>query len=87
MGKYRIEIKKSAAKEIKHLPSQDIRKILVTIEALSENPRPQGCIKLSGDEKYRVRCGMYRIVYAILDNVLLVTVVRVGHRKNVYQKR
>jgi len=87
MGKYRIEIKRSAAKEIKHLPPLDLKKILAKIESFSENPRPADCVKLSAEEKYRVRCGDYRILYAIEDDVLVVTVVRVGHRKDVYRKR
>lgn len=85
MGKYRIEIKKSAAKEIKKLPSPDLKKILAAIASLSENPRPHGCVKLSGDEKYRIRSGDYRILYSIEDDALIVCVVKVGHRREVYR--
>ena len=85
MGKYSVEIKKSAAKEIHKLPSKEIKKVLAKIELLSENPRPQDCVKLSGEEKYRIRCGDYRILYTIEDNVLIVYVVKVGHRKDVYK--
>ena len=84
MEKYNIEIKKSAAKEIDRLPSRDIRTILEKIRTLGDNPRPQGCEKLSGQEKYRVRCGDYRILYMIDDDILIVCVVKVGHRKDVY---
>jgi mRNA interferase RelE/StbE len=87
MGKYRIEIKRSAVKEIKKLPSKDIPKILAQIESLSENPRPGDSIKLSQEEKYRVRCGQYRILYAVEDQVLIVYIVRVGHREDVYRTR
>ena len=81
MGKYRIEIKRSAAKEIKALPSTGTKKILAQIASLSENPRPPQSLKLSGEEKYRIRCGNYRILYTIEDKVLTVYVVKVGHRR------
>ena len=85
MGKYRVEIKKSAVKEIEHLPRKDMKVVLYKIEALSENPRPCDCKKLSSQEKYRIRCGNYRILYSIEDDILTVFVVKVGHRKDVYR--
>ncbi|MCH7721891.1 MAG: type II toxin-antitoxin system RelE/ParE family toxin [Bacteroidetes bacterium] len=85
MVKYKIEIKKSAVKEIKKLPANDIKKILEKISSLVENPRPAGCLKLSGEEKYRIRFGVYRVLYEIQDNLLLVIVVKVAHRKDVYR--
>ena len=85
MGKYRVEIKKSAAKEIGRLPRKDITAVLERITALSDDPRPADCKKLSADEKYRIRCGDYRILYLIEDEVLIVFVVKVGHRKDVYR--
>ncbi|HBR14973.1 MAG TPA: type II toxin-antitoxin system mRNA interferase toxin, RelE/StbE family [Candidatus Omnitrophica bacterium] len=85
MEKYKVEIKKSAVKEIKALPSQVIRKILAQIASLSDNPRPSQSLKMSGEEKYRMRCGDYRILYTIEDNVLTVYVVKVGHRREVYR--
>ena len=85
MGKYKIDIKKSAVKEIEHLPGRDIRNVLNKISSLAQNPRPHDSKKLSGQEKYRVRCGDYRILYSIEDNVLVVYVVKVGHRKDVYR--
>ena len=86
MERYRVEIKKSAVKEIEHLPRKDMRAVLDKIESLSENPRPHDCKKLSSQEKYRVRCGNYcRILYSIEDGVLIVFVVKVGHRKEVYR--
>ena len=84
MAKYKIEIKKSAAKEIKKLPRQDLKKILSKISSLADNPRPDGCVKLSADEKYRIRVGVYRVLYKIQDMLLIVTVVKVAHRKDVY---
>ena len=58
---------------------------MAKIQSLADDPRPPGCQKLSGAEKYRVRQGNYRIVYSIEDDRLLVLVVRLGHRKNVYR--
>ncbi len=85
MGKYKIEIKKSAVKEIKKLPGKDIKKILEKISSLADDPRPQNCIKLSADKKYRIRIGAYRILYEIKDKLLVVIVVKVAHRKDVYR--
>lgn len=85
MGKYKIEIKKSAVKEIESLPRKDIRVVLSKIQALGDDPHPHDCKKLSSQEKYRVRCGDYRILYSIEDKVLVVYVVKVAHRKDVYR--
>jgi mRNA interferase RelE/StbE len=85
VAKYKLLIKPSAAKEIEAIPSKkDRQRIVERILKLADNPRPNGCEKLSGQDKYRVRQGRYRIVYAIEDDDLLVYVVKVGHRKNVY---
>ena len=84
MGDYSIEIKRSAVKEISKLPVNVLKRIIAKIEALSEDPRPPGCQKLSGDEKYRIRAGNYRILYMIEEGRLVVFVVRVRHRKDVY---
>lgn len=85
MEKYKIEIKKSAVKEIDRLPQRDIKSILDKIASLADDPRPHDCKKLSNQEKYRVRCGDYRILYMIEDDVLIVYVVKVGHRRDVYR--
>ena len=85
MASCSVEIKRSAAKEIEALPPKDRRRVVTKIEGLSRNPRPPGCEKLSGQEKYRLRRGDYRILYEIIDQRLLVTVVRVGNRRDVYR--
>ncbi|MBI4589140.1 MAG: type II toxin-antitoxin system RelE/ParE family toxin [Candidatus Rokubacteria bacterium] len=87
MGRYRVFIKTSAAKEIEAVDQKkDRQRIVAKIQSLTENPRPPGCEKLSGHEdKYRVREGPYRIVYSIEDKKLEVRVVKVGHRKEVYR--
>ena len=79
MAKYRIEIKISAVKEISKLPIKELKKILKEIKLLADNPRPFGAIKLSGDEKYRLRVGNYRILYQIYDEILIIIIVKVGH--------
>ena len=85
MASYKIELKKSAAKELERLPSAVLKRIVEKIESLGKNPRPPGCKKLSGEEKYRVRVGSYRILYEIADEVLIIYVVKVSHRKEVYR--
>jgi mRNA interferase RelE/StbE len=85
MASYKIEIKKSAAKEIENLPSVILKRVISHIQELSNGPKPAGCKKLSGDEKYRVRVGDYRILYEIEDAIVTVYVVKVAHRKEVYR--
>ena len=85
MEKYKIEFKKSAAKELYSIPKKDLQKILSKIRKLSENPRPDGCIKLTGREQYRIRHGNYRILYSIEEDRLIVYIVKVAHRRDVYK--
>ncbi len=86
MASYRIVIKASAAKEIERLPTKKLRRAIVArIRALADEPRPPGCVKLSGADKYRLRLGTYRILYKIVNDRLVVTVVRVAHRKSAYR--
>ncbi|MFZ2891422.1 type II toxin-antitoxin system RelE family toxin [Sulfuricurvum sp.] len=79
MASYKIEIKKSAAKEIENLPSVVLKRVVSHIQELGSNPRLIGCKKLSGDEKYRIRVGDYRILYEIEDEIVSVYVVKVAH--------
>jgi mRNA interferase RelE/StbE len=85
MGRYKVEILRSAIKEIKKLSPKDRKMVLGRIGGLSDDPRPFGSKKLSAKERYRLRCGFYRILYAIKDDVLVVFIVKVGHRKEVYR--
>ena len=86
MEKYKVSIKRSAVKEIEAIPQKKERqRIIRRIGQLASNPRPPGSRKLSGHDKYRIRQGAYRIVYSIEDKELIVVVVKVGHRKNVYR--
>ena len=85
MAVYKLFFKKSVQKDFDLIPRKDLRKILRRIESLSEDPRPKGCEKLTGLERYRLRRGRYRIVYSIQDDELTVWVVKVGHRKDIYR--
>ena len=84
MEKYRITFKASVAKALRSIPNNDVKRILQRVDKLTDNPRAAGCIKLSGEEKYRVRQGIYRIVYEIRDETLVINVVKIGHRSSVY---
>lgn len=85
MGKYRLVFKKSVSRDLHAIPKKDVARILKRIKALSEEPRGTGCEKLSGQERYRVRQGIYRIIYEIEDDQLIIVVVKVGHRGEVYR--
>lgn len=87
MAKYRVLIKPSAAKEIEKIArKRDRQRVVAKIESLADEPRPAGVRKLSGRERYRLRQGEYRIVYSVEDDVLIVYVVKVGHRRDVYRE-
>ncbi len=87
MERYRVFIKTSALKEIEAIdPKADRQRIVRRIRGLAADPRPPGCDKLSGRDRYRLRQGKYRIVYSIEDENLVVYVVKVGHRKDVYRR-
>ena len=85
MGSYRLEVKRSASKEIAALPKADCQRVVAKIQLLASEPRPHGCEKLSGAEKYRIRQGNYLILYEIDDSSRLVIIVKVGNRKEVYR--
>ncbi len=85
MENYRLLLKQSAAKELDGLPRQDLLRVIERIRALSNNPRPLGCEKLSGQERYRVRQGDYRVLYEVDDGGRVVTLVTLGHRRDVYR--
>ena len=86
MAAYKIYFRESVEKDFSAIPKKDLEKILHRIEALAENPRPPGCEKLTGRERYRVRQGRCRIAYSIQDEVLTVWIAKVGHRKDVYNR-
>lgn len=82
---YRIEITRKAQRELGKFPRKEQERIKVAIDSLAQNPRPRGTVKMEGEERsYRIRVGVYRVVYDIYDDVLIVEVIRVGHRQGVY---
>jgi mRNA interferase RelE/StbE len=85
MASYELKFKKSVARDLRPFPKQDVKRIMQRIRSLADDPRPAGCEKLSGQERYRVRQGAYRIIYEIEDARLTVLVVKVGHRREVYR--
>ena len=85
MAVYSIFFKDSVRKDLDSIAINDLKRIIERIGNLAEDPRPVGCEKLSGQEKYRVRQGNYRIIYSIQDTELTVWVVKVGHRREVYR--
>lgn len=85
---YRIEVAPAAVRQLRKLDRVAQRRVQAAIELLASEPRPKGAKKLvGGDGEWRVRTGDYRIVYEIHDNVLLVLVVAVGHRRDIYERR
>ncbi len=86
MANYSLAFKKSVAKDLRNIPRKDVKRILKCIERLREDPRAEGCIKLSGQERYRVRIGVYRIIYEIQDSRLIILIVKVAHRSIVYKQ-
>ena len=85
MAVYKIYFRESVEKELSSIPKKSLAKILRRIKALGDNPRPSGCEKLTGQERYRLRQGQYRIVYSIQDKALTIWIVKIGHRKEVYR--
>jgi mRNA interferase RelE/StbE len=86
MASYKIEVAKKVRKNFQNIPKNDALRILQAIEHLAEDPRPAGAKKLKGEELYRIRIGVYRVIYEILEDTLIITVVKVGHRKDIYKK-
>ncbi len=85
MASYKIVVKKSVAKDLKNIPKKDVERILSSIQKLADDPFPPQAKKLSGQERFRIRQGNYRILYTIEDNQLIVCVVKVGNRRDVYR--
>ena len=85
MARYELRVKPSVARDLRGVPRADIDRILARIAALRDDPRPPGSEKLASQERYRVRQGQYRILYTVADDVLVVEVINVGHRRDVYR--
>ena len=87
MASYNVLIKPSAAKELDAVPRKDRQRLAKRIQAFASNPRPRGCEKLSGQDRYRVRQGSDRVIYEVQDQKLAVLVVKIGHRSDVLPLR
>ena len=85
MAVYKLFIEKAVYKQLKNIPERDYQKIMASIAALANNPRPSGCKKLKGRPGYRIREGNYRVIYEINDKILTVTVIEAGNRKEIYE--
>jgi mRNA interferase RelE/StbE len=85
MAAYKVYFRESVEKDFAAIPKSDLKKIFQRIRTLAKDPRPSGCEKLTGQERYRIREGRYRILYSIQDKDLTVWVVKVGHRKDIYR--
>ena len=86
-GSYSVVVKRSAERELRAVPQRDLSRLVARIRGLAEDPRPPGGEKLSGHDRYRLRQGDYRVVYAVDDEQRIVEVVKVGHRREVYRDR
>lgn len=87
MASYRLVFKQSVAKDLRSIPNEDVARILERVETLAADPHPAGSEKLSGQDRYRVRQGVYRIIYAVDNEEMIVLVVKIGHRRDVYKNR
>jgi len=86
MGKYNVLYTEAFYRSLKPIPKKDASRILRKTKALADDPRPEGSQKLAGQERYRLRQGDYRILYSIEDERLTVVVVKVGHRREIYER-
>jgi len=85
VASYSLFIKPSAVKELEGLPIAQRRRVVARVRRLGTDPRPHGCEKLSGEEKYRVRQGAYRVLYMVDDDEREVVVVKIAHRRDAYR--
>lgn len=87
MARFEVALKCSVAKDLRSIPKHDVARILECIRGLADAPRPADSKKLSGQERYRIRVGVYRVLYEIADGRLIAVVVKVGHRRDVHRHR
>lgn len=87
LNKYRIQVNQRYLQDLEKIPKKDREQIRESVLALANDPRPNGYKKLKGSKEslYRIRCGNYRVVYTIKDDILLVLVIEVGHRREIYR--
>ena len=87
MARFELRFKPSVAKDLRGVPKTEVRRLLKRIEALGNDPRPASSEKLTGRDGYRIRQGVYRIVYSVDDAAVVIEVIKVGHRREVYRAR
>ena len=85
-ARYEIRFLPSVRRDLRGIPQPAVRRVLTAIDQLAEHPRPPGSKKLTSLDLYRIRVGVYRIVYEIHDRELIIAVVKVGHRRDVYDR-
>jgi mRNA interferase RelE/StbE len=86
MARYEVRLRRSVTRDLRSIPTADVQRILARIEFLRDDPRPVGAEKLSAQERYRVRPGDYRILYTVADVEVVIEIVKVGHRCDVYRE-
>jgi mRNA interferase RelE/StbE len=86
MAGYKIYFRQSVLKDLAKIPKRELQRIIKRIETLFVDPRPRGCEKISGQDRFRIRQGNYRIIYSIQDDELTIWVVKIGHRQDIYRK-
>ncbi len=86
MAVYKIFFRQSVLKDLAKIPKRELQRIIKRIEKLAHNPRSQGCEKISGQDRFRIRQGNYRIIYSIQDDELTIWIVKFGHRRDIYRK-
>jgi mRNA interferase RelE/StbE len=85
VANYAVELRRSALKELDAIASADLPRVMSRIRSLATNPRPPGAEKLTGAEQYRIRQGVYRVLYEVDDARRTVTIVKIGHRREIYR--
>ena len=86
MARFEIEITRTAEKQLQGLPQKDQERLATAMLALANDPRPRGCRKLSGyDDTFRIRVGNYRVIYSVTDTRLIVLILKIGHRREIYR--
>jgi mRNA interferase RelE/StbE len=86
MARYSLEIGRTAEKQLRKLPAEDRRRVARAMLALGEEPHPSGARKLTGyDDVFRIRVGVYRIIYSVSGRTLVIIILKIGHRKNIYR--
>ncbi len=85
MTAYSVSILRRAQRELARLPSRDYQRVRDAIRDLGQNPRPPGCLRLTGRDGWRIRVGIYRVIYGVDDAIAAVTVLNVGYRRDVYR--